>query len=100
MASGVSTESFRTESQTQHKGRKLRIAVIGCGGISNVHLNCYKKFSDVEIVAGVDIKPERLEWAQKEHGVPAVFESWKEMLKKVQPMRWMCARPTGCMRRR
>jgi predicted dehydrogenase len=85
MASGASKESFRTETTQQFTGKKLRVAIVGCGGISNVHLKSYKRFADVEVVAGVDIKPDRLEWIQREHGVPEVFESWKEMLKKVEP---------------
>jgi len=85
MAGGGSTESFRVEKAAKHMGKKLRIAMVGCGGISNVHLQSYAKFPDVEIVAGVDIKPDRLEWAQREHKVPAVYEDWKKMLKEVQP---------------
>jgi predicted dehydrogenase len=85
MATGVSTESFKTESRQAFAGKKLRVAIVGCGGISNLHFAALKKFPDVEIVAGVDTKPERLEWAQKTHGCPAVFPHWKDMLRKIQP---------------
>ncbi len=37
--------------------RKLRIGIIGCGGIANAHLNSYKQMPDVEIVAGCDLIP-------------------------------------------
>lgn len=36
---------------------KLRIGIIGCGGIAHAHANCYKNFDDVEVVAGADIIP-------------------------------------------
>jgi predicted dehydrogenase len=85
MATGVSQQSFATESRQEFTGKKLRVALVGCGGISDVHFRTFKKFSDVEVVAGVDIKPERLEWAQQNHGVPEVFTDWKEMLRKVKP---------------
>ena len=42
------------------KGKKFRVAVIGCGGIAQTHLEAYKSIPEVEIVAGVDIDPERL----------------------------------------
>ena len=37
--------------------KKLRIGIIGTGGIANAHINSYKKMPDVEIVAGDDIVP-------------------------------------------
>jgi predicted dehydrogenase len=36
---------------------KLRIGIIGCGGIAHAHANSYKNFPDVEVVAGADIIP-------------------------------------------
>jgi len=82
---GVSTESFATETKQTHSGKKLRVALVGCGGISDIHFRTLKKFADVEIVAGVDIKPDRLEWAKKTHGVEALYDDWKKMLKEVKP---------------
>ena len=82
---GVSTESFATDSKATYSGKKLRVAIIGCGGISNLHLKTLKKFPEVELVAGVDIKPERLEWVEREHGITRVFKDWKQMLKEVKP---------------
>jgi predicted dehydrogenase len=85
MATGVGTQSFRTEDKKEYSGKKLRVALVGCGGISNIHLSTYKKFPDVEVVAGVDIRPERLEWVRENHGVTDVYKDWREMLKKVKP---------------
>ena len=36
---------------------KLRIGIIGTGGIAHAHARAYKNFSDVEVVAGADIVP-------------------------------------------
>ena len=58
----VSTESLAIKSKSAaKKGPKLKIAIIGCGGISGTHMAAYQKMDNVEIVAGVDILPERLE---------------------------------------
>ncbi len=85
MAAGVSQESFAIASESTHRGKKLRVAIVGCGGISDLHLRTYKKYPDVEVVAGVDTKPRRLEWVRDTHGVKETFRDWKAMLKKVQP---------------
>jgi predicted dehydrogenase len=85
MPTGVSTESFATASKSEHAGKKLRVAIVGCGGISDLHLKTYKKYPDVEVVAGVDIKQDRLDWVRDTHGITATFTDWKEMLKKIKP---------------
>lgn len=36
---------------------KLRVGIIGTGGIAGAHASAYKSFDDVEIVAGADIVP-------------------------------------------
>mgnify|MGYP001546277327 CR=1 FL=1 len=48
-SSGVGTESFRTEEKVDYKGKKLRVAVVGCGGISAAHMKAFKKFSDLSM---------------------------------------------------
>lgn len=70
-----------------YKGKKLRVAIIGCGGISQTHLEAYKSIPEVEIVAGVDINPERLDLMHEKWGLPrkALFKDWNEMLKKIKP---------------
>ena len=52
------------------KGKKFRVAVIGCGGIAQTHLEAYKSIPEVEIVAGVDIDPERLKLMEEKWGLP------------------------------
>ena len=63
--------------------KKLRIGIIGTGGIARNHVTSYKKMPDVEIVAGADIVPGRAEEFFKTYGVEGVktdYPSHKEML--------------------
>ena len=81
-------ESVKMEEKTSYKGKKLRVAIIGCGGIAQTHLGIYKKsIPEVEIVAGVDILPERLDVMEEKWGVPrsALYTDWKKMLKEIKP---------------
>jgi predicted dehydrogenase len=93
--SGVSTESFATESR-QHQGdKKLRVAIVGCGGISDIHFRTLATFPDVQIVAAVDDRTERLEWAREKHGVTALFSHWTRMLEQVKPDAVNVCTPNG-----
>ncbi len=69
------------------RGKKFRVAIIGCGGIAQTHLKAYQSIPEVEIVAGVDILPERLDVMHDTWGVPreALFTDWKEMLARIKP---------------
>ncbi len=65
-------------------GKKLRLGIIGCGGIANgKHMPALKKIDEVEMVAFCDIIKERAEKAAEEYGVPGakVYEDYNEMLK-------------------
>lgn len=64
--------------------KKLRVGIIGCGGIANgKHMPSLKKIEEVEMVAFCDIILERAEKAAKEYGVEGakVYEDYNEMLK-------------------
>ena len=68
----------------QTKDRKLRVAIIGCGGIANgKHMPSLAKVEAVEMVAFCDIIKERAEKAAKEYGTPdaKVYTDYKELLK-------------------
>ncbi len=58
---------------------KLKVAVIGCGNISVMHLDSIVSFDDVELVAVCDVKPERVEAASKKYG-GKVYTNHIEML--------------------
>ena len=62
---------------------KVRIGIIGCGGIANgKHMPSLKKIENVEMVAFCDIIKERAEKAAKEYGTPdaKVYTDYKELL--------------------
>ena len=65
--------------------RKLKVGVIGCGGIANrKHLPAMAKNGNFEIVAFCDIIRERAEKAKAEFGEQgaAVYTDYKELLKE------------------
>ncbi len=63
---------------------KVRIGIIGCGGIANgKHMPALKRLPDVEMVAFCDIIEERAVKAAETYGVEGakVFTDYKELLK-------------------
>lgn len=63
---------------------KLKIGIIGCGGIANgKHMPELKKIEEVEMVAFCDIIAERAEKAAAEYGAVGakVYADYNEMLK-------------------
>lgn len=68
----------------RNKMKKLRIGVIGCGGIANQkHFPALKNNSDLnEVIAFCDIIEERAAKAAKEFGTPdaKVYKDYKELL--------------------
>ena len=83
----VSTQSFATGAARAPAAgdKKLRVALVGVGGIADLHLRTLKSFPDVELVAAADVRPERLTWATQTHGIDATFTDWKKMLRAVRP---------------
>jgi len=65
---------------------KLRIGIIGTGGIAHAHLNSYKAVEEAEIVAGCDIIPGKAAEFFKKNNMPDVkaFNSKEEMLDNVE----------------
>ena len=91
----VSTESFATAQTDEFTGKKFRVALIGCGGISGTHMGALTTFSDVEVVAGVDIDAERLaKWGEK-WSVNQLYADWKTMLAEVKPDGVTVCTPNG-----
>lgn len=83
--SAVGTDSFATDSTEEYTGKKLRLAIVGCGGVSEMHLRVLKDFPDVEIVAGVDIDTKRLDVMRDKYGFTNLYEDWNEMLAEIKP---------------
>lgn len=63
---------------------KLRIGIIGTGGIAHAHANAYKTFDDVEVVAGADIIPGKARKFLDEFGwiSATAYESCDELCKR------------------
>lgn len=61
--------------------RKLRIGLIGCGGIAPAHLNSYRRNERVEVVAVSDLDASRAEALAKEANATA-YTDYTAMLKQ------------------
>lgn len=60
---------------------KHRIAVIGAGGVTEMHFDGFRMRPErIDVVAVVDPSPERREWAQSTYGVPNAYASVAEAL--------------------
>lgn len=67
-------------------GKKLRVGIIGTGGIAHVHMKAYQTFDDVEIVGAADIVPGKSkEFLDKYNLTNAkAFDSAAELIKNVE----------------
>jgi len=81
----VSSDSLGTRKQEKYQGKKLRVAIIGCGGIMNAHMKAYKLIPEVEVVAACDILPAQLKIMASEWNVTKGYLKWKDLLKEVKP---------------
>ena len=62
---------------------KLRVGIIGTGGISNSHMSGYKSLPDeVEVVAVCDINEPKVKAYAEKYGVPVYYTDYNEMLAK------------------
>jgi predicted dehydrogenase len=64
--------------------RKVRLAIIGTGGMCGTHARNFKAIDDCEIVAVCDVDETRAKYFAAEHNVLAHFNDTAEMLKKVE----------------
>ena len=91
----VSAQSFASEKTSEYAGPKLRVAIIGSGGISEVHAKALQSFPEVELVAAVDLRNERLKVMEDKFGIIRGFKDWNVMLKEVQPDAVTVCTPNG-----
>ena len=59
---------------------KLKIAIIGVGGIAGLHYSAYKKLSNVEVYALCDINEKQLNKRGAEWGIIRLYTDVNEML--------------------
>ena len=73
-------EEVKEEIKTPDK--KIKVGIIGTGGISNGHLRAYLKQNDIEIIAACDIIPGKAKARMEQYGLNNVrcYENHKEML--------------------
>lgn len=62
----------------------LKTALIGCGGISRVHVDCLRQMPDVRLISAADIIPGRARAVQEKCGV-VVYSDWETMLEAEKP---------------
>jgi len=66
------------------EGRKIRVGIIGTGGIAESHIKSYLKMRDVEIVAGADLVERKAEDFFRKFNVDAkTYRSHQDMLDDV-----------------
>lgn len=68
-------------------GGKVRIGIIGCGGMANPHVERYNAIEGVEVVALSDISQEAMERLVARHFAPrgqrpALYRDYREMVEK------------------
>lgn len=59
--------------------KKLRVGLIGLGGVAEAHLEGYKQVEMIEVVAGSEIQPDRLEKMARKWGLKG-YADYGEML--------------------
>jgi predicted dehydrogenase len=64
-------------------GKRLRVGIIGCGGIGNLHADCYRGMQRAELACVCDIDRERADAAASRLEVPACY-SVADMLSAVE----------------
>ncbi len=64
---------------------KYRVAIVGCGGISNAHGNAWRNIPEIEIVGACDEKIEALSRFATAYNVENTYNDLRHMLEKQQP---------------
>lgn len=65
--------------------KKYRVAIVGCGGISNAHGNAWRNVPEIEIVGACDEKFESLSRFATEYEVENTYNDLRQMLEKQNP---------------
>lgn len=65
--------------------KKVRLAIIGTGGMANAQADCYSKMKNVEIVAACDINEERVKEYAKKYNIKKTYTNYIELLDTEKP---------------
>ena len=60
---------------------KIRIGIVGTGGISHSHMQAYNSLENVEVYAACDMNSERVKGFAEKYGIRHVFTDYHEMLR-------------------
>lgn len=63
---------------------KIKIGIIGTGGISTFHIDSYLKNPHVEVVAFCDINPQQLEAMSKRYNIDNIYTDVNDMLAQTE----------------
>lgn len=63
----------------------MRTAIIGTGSIAGSHVEGFGSLDDCKVVAACDINGEKAEAFAGEHGIPAVYEDFRQMIAQEGP---------------
>ena len=77
------------------KKNKLRVALIGAGGIAGTHMRYYRDMDDVEMVAAADLMAESVRNRCEEFEIPEAYTDYKKMLRQVKPDAVSVCTPNG-----
>ena len=64
---------------------KIRLAVIGTGGMANNHAEHYTKMENVSLVACCDIDKQRAKDYAKKYNIPKVYTDYVKLLDEIKP---------------
>ena len=73
----------RHPSGGKQSTQKLRVAIVGCGSISEHYMRALGKLDCVAVVAAVDILPDVLAAFQARHGIAEIYSDYRDMLANV-----------------
>ncbi len=95
MSTSISTQTLGLSTPFAIAGRRLRLAIVGCGRIAKNHFAAIKSHeSNIELVAVCDTEAERLDASMAETGA-AGYRSLTEMLAEARIDVVVLATPSG-----
>ena len=66
-------------------GKTYKVAIVGCGGIGNSHMEGYNLLDNVEVIAAVDPNPYARQGYMGQYDIPKGYSSIEDMLETESP---------------
>ncbi len=79
-SSAVKTPVASTKRPASKSKKSVRIAIIGTGGMANVHASNFQKIAGCELVAACDVDIERAKAFAEKHSIPNTFTDTEVLL--------------------